>query len=277
MSPQQKNHLRTLSVLSVLTVTGLFWAEHTGRDEASAKGILGDADVTSVVGLRFTTPSRHVELVKDPHGWRKVGAGGGRADSELVSQTIGEIASIAAEPIHGMSPEDVSIGSVRLEVELDNRDPIVLLFGRPSPVGPGQYVVLEGVIHLTNEPLPIALVRPGAELRSYRPVFTARSQIGGVDISGKPIPENRLQELIENLLDVRIEAFEHQLPPSSPVTEIVLKGFQNEPIQTINLATGNPWLIEANEQWYPIGDGLESWARANSGWFRLSQDVISTD
>jgi hypothetical protein len=123
------------------------------------------------------------------------------------------------------------------------------------------------VVHLTTGPLPRALLKPGTELRSARPVSVGMVEIHSIEIAERRVDEALFEPLVEALMDLRITDFSTAEDLSGRGVDVVLKSSKGDALQTLKLVMGDPWLLQTAAGSLPLSQELETWNAQYTGWF----------
>lgn len=267
MSHHQRTQTRLLAALAVLTVIGLYIAGKFQPEDATGTAILSGVEPSTVMGVAITTTTHQIAIAKEGSEWQLQLPITAPADQERVDAIVGELSTMTAHPVNGMDPSQANIGLLRMEVDVQEGPPRVLLFGRQSPVGDGRYVSVDSVVHLTTGPLPRALLKPGTELRSTRPVSVGMVEIHSIEIAGRRVDEAALEPLVEALMDLRIADLSTAEDLSGHGVEVVLKSSKGDALQTLKFVMGDPWLLQTAAGSVPLSQELETWNAQHTGWF----------
>lgn len=267
MSHHQRSQIRLLVTFAALTVSGLYIAGKFQPEDETETAILSGVESSMVLGFGITTTTHQIAIVKEGSEWQLQRPIAAAADQERVDAIVGDLATMTAHPVSGMDPSQANIGLLRMEIELQEGPPRVLLFGRQSPVGDGRYVSLDSVVHLTTGPLPGALLKPGTELRSARPVSVGMGEVHSIEVAGQRVDEAVFRPLVETLLDLRITDFSASMELSGQGVEVVLKNSNGDALQTLNLVMGEPWHLQTSAGRLPLSQELETWNARHTGWF----------
>jgi len=178
-----------LLILVIALGTLMRWELEQGQRIAALTGLLPER----ITEIRIEQPGEtRINLVRGTEGWRmespyQVGAEAGR---------IGELAGIAATPVHRSLPK--SAGSERLGLNAESLrltlNGLVLRFGGVDPIGHHRYVAVGDQIHLIGDGFQHHLVA-GAEEYVARALLPAGFSADAGTLSGVQLSPEQLAEL----------------------------------------------------------------------------------
>ena len=174
MNPQQRTQLKILTWLGIVAFCGLYLGDLFGPTKTGEASILAGIDPSMVKELRLHTSSHHVTLSRTGTDWYQHPPTIDTVSQAHINQTVADLFAMKARPVDGLRAAEANIGMVRLELDVTGEPPLVLLFGRASPVGDGHYVSMGSAVHVTSTPLPPSLVDSNSALASSRMLTPGR-------------------------------------------------------------------------------------------------------